>query len=72
MRMTFRYRAKVWAVVIDRDGSTILITKLLAGWWQSLVDLVAEHGPDLLVKALIFCFIIYKFYSIIFSTIKFR
>ena len=36
-----------------------VITKLLVGWWQSIVDLVAEHGPDLLIQILIFCFIIF-------------
>ena len=36
-----------------------VITKLLVGWWQSLVDLAAEHGPDLLIKILIFCFIVF-------------
>ena len=36
-----------------------VISKLLVGWWQSLVDLAAEHGPDLLVRILIFCFIVF-------------
>jgi small conductance mechanosensitive channel len=36
-----------------------VITRLLVGWWQSLVDLAVEYGPDLLIKVLIFCFIVF-------------
>jgi small conductance mechanosensitive channel len=36
-----------------------VIGKLLSGWWQSLVNLTSEHGPDLLIKILTFCFIIF-------------
>jgi small conductance mechanosensitive channel len=36
-----------------------VVAKLLVGWWQSLVELAAEHGPDLLIRILIFCFIVF-------------
>ncbi|OEU61031.1 MAG: hypothetical protein BA870_08990 [Desulfuromonadales bacterium C00003094] len=36
-----------------------VITKLLIGWWDALVELVAEHGPNLLIKILLFCFIVF-------------
>lgn len=36
-----------------------VITKLLAGWWQSLVNLTTEYGPDLLIRMLTFCFIVF-------------
>ena len=36
-----------------------VITNLLGGWWQSIVDLAAEYGPDLLIRILIFCFIVF-------------
>ena len=36
-----------------------VITKLLAGWWQSLVNLTTEYGPDLLIRILTFCFIVF-------------
>jgi len=36
-----------------------VITKLLIGWGDALVKLVAEHGPNLLIKILLFCFIVF-------------
>jgi small conductance mechanosensitive channel len=36
-----------------------VLGKLLAGWWQSAVNLATEHGPDLLIRILTFCFIIF-------------
>jgi small conductance mechanosensitive channel len=50
-----RVTGEITTGIFDID----VITRLLVGWWQSLVDMLAEYGPDLLIKALIFCFIVF-------------
>lgn len=36
-----------------------VITKLLIGWGEALVKLAADHGPNLLIKILLFCLIVF-------------